>query len=119
MQTARLRALPQPYLVQSVLAGAAARHAGIPAGSEVVRSVARLPRLLEQVARRIEDMHGEWLAFELGWQAWLLSGEFVIDLAREYGHPVVRVSCYDAEGHVQQSFCLISRRPAEWVRLPP
>lgn len=118
MQTARLRALPQPYLVQSVLSGSGARQAGIPRDAEAIRSVGRLPRLLEPLATRIECLHGEWLAFERGWETWFLTGEFVIDLAREYGHPVVRIARYDGEGHVQETFCLISRRPAEWTRLP-
>lgn len=117
METLRLRALPQPSLVRAVLAREAAATAGIPADAEVIDCVGRLPRLLEGLARRIDRSDGVWIAYERGWETWLLAGEFVLDLAREHGRPVVRVAVYDGEGRVQDSFNLISRQPAQWTRM--
>lgn len=117
MDTMRLTALPQPSLVRKVLGHDAAACCGIPADAERIDSSDRLPRLLESVVRRVEHQDGQWLAFESGWNTWLLAGEFVLDLSREYGRPVVRVTAYDADGHVRETFSLILRRQAEWSRL--
>jgi len=113
----RLQALRQPSLVRAVLGNQAAAAAGIPPDAAPVDAPGRLPRLLEPVARRIIRHEGEWLAFERGWETWLLAGDFVLDLSREHGRPVVRVTAYDREGHVQETFNLISRRQGEWTRL--
>lgn len=117
MKTLRLQSLSQPSLVRAVLGGAAASEAGIPPGALPVDAPGRLPPLLEPVARRITRNEGEWLAFERGWETWLLAGDFVLDLAREHGRPVVRITLYDREGHVREAFNLISRRHGEWTRL--
>lgn len=118
METLRLQTLPQSSVVRTLLECEAVDVAGIPGNAKRIENPGRLPRLLERLVCESERRGAEWVAFERGWDIWLLTGEFVLDLAREYGRPVVRVKRYDAGGHVQESFNLIERHPSAWSRLP-
>ena len=117
VETLRLQTLSQSSVIRNLLECEAVDVAGIPGNAKRIESPGRLPPLLERVVLAGEKRGAEWVAFERGWDIWLLTGEFVLDLAREYGRPVVRVQRYDAGGRVQESFNLIERHQSAWNRL--
>ena len=100
METQRLRTIQHPGHVGDLLDSLVGARQLLPAGLLRVLSAGLLPAPLRLLSRIIERRDSEWRAWTDGTRVWFFEAVLSLDLSRERGKPVVRLTRYDEAGDV-------------------
>lgn len=114
METSRLRKLQAPSvataLLESLVSNLNRRHRG----ARRITDRSELPMALQRLAVRVSKEDNAWAAWVLDDRISFCTGEMSLDLSREHGHPVLKVTNYEEGGRIQKYGLWARTANGEW-----
>ena len=121
MRTMKLRTYQRPSLLMTLLDSLVMSQTWVSPGAPRVTDRNRLPSRLQTLASRAVAAEGTWRAWVNYDGVRLFTCSMCMDVAREHGHPALRVIYYDDKAHLQGYGLWLRNATGAWERceLPP
>jgi len=116
MQTMELRVYQRPSMLVRLLESLVMSQHWVSAGACRVTSHSELPLRLQTLARKAEANCGAWRAWVSFDGVRLFTSEMCMDVARQYGHPALRVVYFCDRGRLQGYGLWLRGAGGEWRR---
>jgi hypothetical protein len=114
MRTMKLRTLQAPSALQTLLSSLVASQHWVTAESPQVLERSDLPSALQKVAIKASEGDGAWLAWTSYDGIRLFIAEMSLDLSRERGNPVLKVSNYNDEAQLLKYSVWVQLTDGSW-----
>lgn len=116
MQTMKLRAYQPPSVLTVLLDSLVMSQRWVSASAAQITDQNEFASTLQLVAKKAAAVAGTW-------RAWLsydgirfFTGEMFLELAREHGHPALKVNYYNDEGRLEEASAWVRRTDGKWQR---
>jgi hypothetical protein len=116
MQTMKLRALQQASRLELLLDSLVTSQNWVPPGARPITDRSELSSALQKLAIKVAKSEGAWRAWEGYDGVRLFIAEMSLDLSRERGCPVLKVSYYTDAGRLQLYSLWVQLTDGAWRR---
>jgi hypothetical protein len=116
MQTMKLRALQQASRLELLLDSLVTSQNWVPPGARPITDRSELASALQKLAIKVAKSEGAWRAWEGYDGVRLFIAEMSLDLSRERGCPVLKVSYYTDAGRLQLYSLWVQLTDGAWRR---
>jgi len=116
METLRLRRIQEPSRVERLLEACVSRLSLVPPDACQIRDPNGLPASLRAVLVRARKQGQVWACWANPSRLWFFTCDMSLDLSRERGSPVLRVSRYSEDGALDDSGTWLVDPRGQWTR---